>query len=170
MYNNVIKHTGFAFFLLLFQLLVLNNINFFGYANPYVYILVILLLPYSTPRWAMLLIGFLLGLVVDYFSNTLGLHATATLVLSYLRPIILSQWRFKSVQDVRGTPNISNTSLEWFSLYITISVLIHHLILFFLETFTLNHLGLTLLRVIISSGLSVVTILIIELWRLRKKE
>ena len=38
-------------FLVLLQVLILNNIQFSGYINPYFYIYFILLLPFDTPRW-----------------------------------------------------------------------------------------------------------------------
>ena len=73
MYSDILKYLGLTVILLLLQFLVLNNINFMGYVNPYIYILIILLLPYRITRWMLLIIGFALGFAVDYFSNTLGL-------------------------------------------------------------------------------------------------
>ena len=86
MYKDYLRYILIFILLLLIQLLVLNNINLGGYINPYVYLLFILLLPYGTPRWVLLLVGFFTGLVVDYFSNTLGLHASATLILAFFGP------------------------------------------------------------------------------------
>ncbi|HBH47981.1 MAG TPA: rod shape-determining protein MreD, partial [Bacteroidales bacterium] len=74
----------------LVQILIFNNIELGGYLNPYVYTLFILLLPFETPGWVVLISGFLLGFSVDIFSETLGMHTAATVFMAYLRPIALS--------------------------------------------------------------------------------
>ena len=47
---------------ILFQVLVMDNVMINGYMIPYIYILFILLMPFETPRWAQLILGFLLGM------------------------------------------------------------------------------------------------------------
>ena len=80
----------FRFILLvLFQVLVLNNIQFLGYINPYLYILFILSLPVQMPRWFLLVLAFILGLSIDIFSNTLGMHAFATVFVAFFREGII---------------------------------------------------------------------------------
>ena len=76
--------------LILFQVLVLDNILLNGYLNPYFYVLFIILMPFETPRWLLLISGFLLGLSVDLFENTLGMHAAATVFMALVRPWVLS--------------------------------------------------------------------------------
>ena len=71
--------------LVLVQVLALNNIQFLGYINPYIYILFILSLPVRLPQWITLLLGFVLGLTIDTFSNTMGTHAFATVLIAFLR-------------------------------------------------------------------------------------
>ena len=73
--------------LILFQILVLNNIQFSGYVNPYVYIMIILVLPSVTPAWLVLIISFLTGLTIDLFSGSPGMHASATLLAGFARPL-----------------------------------------------------------------------------------
>lgn len=58
--------------LVLAQVLILNNIQFLGYINPYIYILFIFSLPYRTPQWLILSLAFILGLTIDIFSKTWG--------------------------------------------------------------------------------------------------
>src|SRR5581483_10393034 len=76
-------------FLILFQVLVLNNIQLGGYINPYGYVLFILLLPVETPKWLLLLLSFSIGISLDMFSNTMGLHAAACVFMAYCRPRVL---------------------------------------------------------------------------------
>ncbi|MFO7723735.1 MAG: rod shape-determining protein MreD, partial [Bacteroidales bacterium] len=51
------------------QLLVMNKVQFNGYLNPYIYILFILLLPLKTPQSLMVVAGFLMGIVIDFYSG-----------------------------------------------------------------------------------------------------
>ncbi|MFZ4059415.1 MAG: rod shape-determining protein MreD, partial [Ferruginibacter sp.] len=76
--NNVYFRNISRFFLLiLLQVLVFNNMHLNGYINPYVYVLFILLLPFETPQWLLLISAFLLGFGVDLFSDTMGMHTAA---------------------------------------------------------------------------------------------
>jgi len=76
--------------LVLLQVLVLNNINLGGYIHPSVYILFILLLPVRMNKNLVLFIAFFTGLSIDYFGNTLGLHAGASVLLAFARPGVLN--------------------------------------------------------------------------------
>src|ERR1043166_5831297 len=77
-------------FLIALQIIILNHIQWSGYVNPYAYILFIILLPIETPKWLLLILGFLTGLVIDTFGNTSGLHAAATTLMAFARPWVLS--------------------------------------------------------------------------------
>ncbi|MGD9977126.1 MAG: rod shape-determining protein MreD [Bacteroidales bacterium] len=151
------------------QLLVLNNINLGGYINPYIYLLFILLLPFSIPGWLLLAIGFLTGFTVDYFMGTLGLHASATLVLAFFRPTVLSRLSYRNDIDKFDSPDIVGSGMEWFVRYVIIMVAIHHLALFGLEVFSFYHFYLTLLRVLLSTLFSSFFIIIFELLYSRRK-
>ena len=89
MINLVIRNILRMLVLILFQVLVLNNIQVSGYINPYMYVLFILLLPFETPRWLLLISGFAIGISIDLFANTLGMHTSATVFMAFLRPYIL---------------------------------------------------------------------------------
>jgi len=169
MYKDYLRYMLIFALLILLQVLVLNNINLGGYINPYVYLLFILMLPYGTPRWVLLLAGFFTGLVVDYFSNTLGLHASATLILAFARPSIMSGLRFSNNINERSMLDISLTGTEWFIRYAAAGIAIHHFTLFMLETFSFRFFHLTLLRVLLSSVVSFVFIFLLEVLLTRKK-
>ena len=74
--------------LVLIQILLLNNIQISGHIVPYFYILFILLMPFETPGWMLLFAGFALGLSVDMFGQTLGMHTSATVFMAFLRPYL----------------------------------------------------------------------------------
>ena len=75
--------------LVLFQVLVVNHIRLGGYVHPYIYMIFILLLPINIQNWQLLLLGFGLGLAVDLFTGTPGLHAGATTLMAFCRPRII---------------------------------------------------------------------------------
>ena len=68
------------------QILIFNNINLFGYLNPYPYVLFILLYPVNSNKSVLLLSSFTLGILLDMFANSDGIHATASVILAYIRP------------------------------------------------------------------------------------
>jgi len=143
--------------LVLVQVLILNQIQFGGFFNPYVYILFIMLLPVSTPRYAMLLLAFLLGFTIDVFSNTLGIHTAATVFIAYVRPFTLRLLTNRE-DDRTDYPGLSQSRPVWFLSYLAVMVLLHHFVLFYLEVYTFTNFFNTLYRVLLSSVFSIVII------------
>ena len=89
MINSILRLGLSGILLILFQIIILNNIQFSGYVNPYVYIMFILMLPSLTPSWLLLLTAFLTGLIIDLFSGSPGMHAGATVLAAFSRPLVL---------------------------------------------------------------------------------
>lgn len=154
--------------LVLVQVLILNNIQISGYLNPYIYILFILLLPFETPNWLLLVVAFTLGLSIDLFSQTPGIHAFATVFLAFFRPFVLN---ILSPRDGYGSgtyPRIYYYGFEWFVKYSLILVFLHHFVLFFAEVFRLSGFFHTLLRVAASTLFSTLIIVISQYLVFRK--
>jgi len=145
--------------LVLIQVLILNNIQFSGFINPYVYILFILLLPFTIPGYLLLGLSFLIGISVDIFNNTLGLHAGATVFLGFLRPGIANLISSREIIEKGSTPNMKQLGFVSFMKYTVIAVFIHHLFLFYAEAFSFGGFFHTLIRCILSSAFSIVIIL-----------
>jgi rod shape-determining protein MreD len=159
MINNLLKY-GFMFVVLvLFQVLVFNQVQFSGYINPYIYILFVLLIPLSTPRYILLFAGFLTGLAVDVFSNSLGIHAAATVFIAYIRPFVIRAISSHE-EDRNDIPGLSQNKFSWFLYYASVMVFFHHFILFYLEYFTFTHFFTTFLRILFSSVFSVFIIVL----------
>jgi hypothetical protein len=150
------------FFLVVLQVLILNNINLGGYINPYFYIYFILLLPFDTPRWALLLISFILGWSVDIFTNTIGLNASACVMMAFFRPFVISAISSGPESLIGDTPSIRNQGVKWFLYYSIILILVHHFTLFFLEIFRFSEFFATLIRVLLSSAFTLLLVLISE--------
>jgi rod shape-determining protein MreD len=158
----VVLQNIFRFFLLvLFQVLVLNNIQFLGYINPYVYILFILALPVRTPRWFSLLLAFGLGLTIDMFSNTGGMHAFATVMVAFLRDGTIKL--FTAIDEGNNpTPSFHSFGVSAYVKYVVLLVFVHHTTLFILESFSLMHFWLMLAKILLSSFVTVLLILGIQ--------
>ena len=153
---------------ILFQVLVFDNVMINGYMIPYVYILFILLMPFETPRWIQLLLGFALGLAIDLFSGILGMHTAASVLVAFIRPYLLELLAPRDGYEPETFPRIHYYGFSWFLKYTLLVVVIHHLALFYLEVFQLKHFLSTLLRVILSSILSTSTIVLSQYFVFRK--
>lgn len=153
--------------LVLVQVLICNNINFLGYINPYIYILFILIFPVVTNRLGFLFLSFLLGMTIDLFLDSGGVHAGASVALAYARPLFL-KFAFGTLYEY-NTIKFSHTDLGNLIAYCFGMTFLHHLILFSLEIFNTNHI-LLILKKTLFSGLftSVLCILLIQLFSKRK--
>jgi rod shape-determining protein MreD len=132
--------------LVLVQVLVFNRLNFFGFINPMVYILFLYWYPIKENRSVFIFTGFLLGLSIDFFSDTMALHAASTATIAYLRPTIMRfvfgvNYEFQSFK-------LSNTTRVQQITFLTLLIIVHHVIFFSLEIFSLSNLLLILKKVI----------------------
>jgi len=153
------KYTIMFFLLVLIQVLILNNIQFSGFVNPYVYILFILLLPFNIPGYLLLGLSFLIGISIDIFNNTPGLHAGASVFLAFLRPGIANLISSREIIEKGNTPNMKQLGFVSFMKYTVLAVFVHHLFLFFAEAFSFSGFFYTLIRILLSSAFSIVIIL-----------
>jgi len=149
--------------LFLFQVLILNNIQLSGYINPYLYVLFILMMPFQTPRWLLLSAAFFMGLAIDMFTNTPGLHAAASTFMAFCRPGLISLLSSNKEIEPGSSPEIRVFGFAWFLAYSSILVLFHHLALFYLEVFRFSDFFITMSRVLISSAITIVLILLTQL-------
>jgi hypothetical protein len=152
----------------LFQILVMDNVMINGYLVPYVYLLFILLMPFETPRWVILISGFLLGLGIDIFEQTPGMHTAATVLVAFIRPYLLNLLSPRDGYEPDTFPRVHYYGFLWFVKYALIIVVIHHFVLFYLEVFQLKDFLSTLLRVILSTLLSTSTIVLSQYFVFRK--
>jgi len=158
------------FLLLLLQILVLNRISFYGFLNPYVYILFILLLPFETPGWLLLTLSFIIGLSVDMFCGTIGLHAAAAVFAGFVKPGVVKLVGEKPDYDITTQPTLREMGFKWFLAYAATMTLLHHFILNFIDVFSFREFWQTIFRVILSSVFTLLFILLIEYIFTSRKE
>ena len=158
MLNNLIFVNTIRFLLLvLVQVLLLNQINLFGYVNPYLYLLFIIIYPFTGNKSLLIFLSFLLGLFVDFFSDSGGIHAAACVSIAFIRPVVL-KYSF-GISYEYNTIKISSEDYMKQFIYVGSMVFIHHFILFALEIFNINHFVLFLNSILFSSIFSIVLIL-----------
>jgi rod shape-determining protein MreD len=150
------------------QLLIFNNIEFSGYVNPFVYILFIILLPFETPRALLLVLAFVLGLIIDLFMGTPGVHTSASVLTAFIRPFILNIFAPHDGYQAGTNPRIAYYGLEWFVKYAVMLVIIHHFALFYLEKMSLDHFFNTFLRFLASAVFSFIIIVLSQFLVFRK--
>jgi hypothetical protein len=142
------------FGLVLFQVLVLNNVNVGGLVNPYVYVLFILLLPIDVSGWMLLFLSFLTGITIDVFSGTIGMHAFATVMMGFSRPSVIALISQRG-QDLGKYPSLKTRGFTWMLLYFVLSVTIHHFTYFIIESWSAATFSLVLLRIVFSAAISI---------------
>ncbi len=161
--NRLVINNIFRFILLvLIQVLVMNKVNFYGFLNPYIYILFILLLPFETPGWLLLLLSFLMGFTVDLFTGTLGLHAASSVFAAFVRPMIIKLVGEKPDYDITTQPKLQQMGLKWFIAYALLMTFAHHLFLNMLDVFSFDEIWQTLLRILVSSLFTFLFIMLFE--------
>jgi len=123
--------------LILLQVLILDNILFLGYIYSYIYVMFIILLPFKINKLPLLLFSFFLGLSVDFFNDTGGIHAAACLCIAYLRPLFI-RLSFGINYDL-NTLKLSSAKVRAQLLFTIVMVFTHHLIMFSLEYFSIKY-------------------------------
>lgn len=136
--------------MLLLQVLILNKVQFMGYINPYLYIVFVLVYPIKINRFPFLIFAFLLGLLIDTFTNSGGIHAFATLFIAYIRLFFIKSI-FKKTESDYQSFSLSLESFDKVFNYVAILTVIHHFILFILINFGFNNFINVLLNTIFST-------------------
>ncbi len=148
--NKTINLVFLFFFLLFLQVFVLNNILFFGYINPYLYIAFAFLYPLKENKISYLFYCFLLGVFIDFFSDSGGIHAFSILFIAYIRLFFVRIF-FRKVPADYPFFNLKSESFCKVFNYIATLTIIHHLIYFSFANFSFQNFSNVLLNVLFSS-------------------
>jgi rod shape-determining protein MreD len=158
--NSIVLVNIFRFVLLLaVQILVFNNMDFWGYVSAFPYILFIILYPVNGNKYGLLVSSFFLGLVMDLFCNSGGVHATACVLLAYIRPTFF-KFSFGLSYEYQTVKLNDVLTPERFT-FILLSVITHNLTLFLLESFQVSFILDVLLRTLLSTVFTIISCIIL---------
>ncbi|AVM52715.1 rod shape-determining protein MreD [Bacteroides zoogleoformans] len=152
---------GWFIGLVLLQVLILNNVHIMGYATPFLYIYLILKFESDASRNELMLWAFFLGLTVDVFSDTPGMNAAASVLLAFLRPIVFRLFVPRDTLD-GIVPAVHTMGISPFLKYLVVGVFVHHGMLLVVEFFSLAYIGTLLVRIAVSTILTVGCIMAVE--------
>ena len=166
--KNIIR---FVLFILV-QVFVLFQVKpLHQFIVPYLYFLYILWLPFNTPRLTLTVTGFLLGLSLDYFTKTPGLHAAPCTLIAYMRPFLVNILiRKEGAEQNYSSPSITSMGFAPYTLYAFILTLLHNGYLVFLEWMDFGSFVYFLGKVLASTGVSMLLIFVTEILFFRKEK
>jgi len=159
--NSLINRILTFILLVLLQVLILNKIHLFGYATPMLYIFFILKIGASEGRNKVMLWAFAMGLAVDIFGNTLGVHAAASTALAFVRPALIRLLYIRN-EGEPFTPSIQSMGIAAFRGYVLLGIVLHHCIVFILEYFSFAHPLQLALSIVSSTILTLFFVMAVE--------
>jgi rod shape-determining protein MreD len=119
-----------------------------------------MMLPVETPRWLVILLGLITGLLIDMFGNTGGMHAAATVLMVYLRPSVLRIISPREDYESETSLTPQKMGLKWFITYATLMILIHHFTFFYIEVFRFSEFFITFFKALLNSAITLLIILL----------
>lgn len=163
--RNIIR---FAFFIIV-QVYLLNKLHLHQYIVPYIYYLFILWMPFSISRFSLLIIGFITGLTLDYFTMQIGVHAAACTLIAYIRPFVIQVLAPKDSSEFNYREP-SPRAMGWtpYLVYALILTIFHHFYMMLLQYLQFGDFMDFLVKVISTTGISMLLIITVELLFPRK--
>jgi len=150
------------FIYLLAQVVLMKNLVLFNTAFCFIYIAFILFLPIETNILFLMVIGFVLGFLVDIFYDSLGVHASALVLVAFVRNFWLSRITPQGGYDAGEGPTLAANGLQWVLIYILPLIFIHHFALFFIEAGGFGLIGYTLSKVFFSTIFTLLILLLLQ--------
>ena len=151
-----------AILLILAQVLLFKNLVLFDSAFCFGYVLIFLMIPIDTNPIVQLIVGFVVGIIIDSFYNTLGIHAAASVLVMYLRVYWSRIMTPSGGYDSGPKINVRTQGLGWFLTYTYPLIFVHVLFLFFIEAYGFGLFWQTMTKVFYSSVFTLVVVLVIQ--------
>ena len=143
------KQFGRYVVVMLLQVLLFDQLQLWGACHPYIYILCLLMLPITLPHSVDMLIGAVVGLVMDIFCNSLGIHTASCILLMFVRPYLLGVI-VNDKDRLNEQIHLRTLGMEAFIKYVVILVFIHHLMVFSLAAWSWHHIVFVFLETVVS--------------------
>lgn len=166
--SNLLKHIIRLIIFVLAQGLIFGQLEFGVGIHPMIYPLFILMLPFDIRPIVLMLMAFIAGIGVDFFMNTFGLHASAAVLVAYIRPELFRLFAPRDGYDILKEPTASEYGFMWFLYVAGITTLIHHLWFFLLEHFKWSDMFQVLQKTVLSALVTMVIFIIIQILFFKK--
>ncbi len=170
--SNLLRNIIRLILFILLQVFVLNEVPLLHqYIMPYIYFLFILWLPFNISRGGLLLVSFITGIFLDFFTKTPGLHAAACVLIGYIRPFLINLLMpQQGVEFNYREPSVSSLGFSQYATYVSLLTLFHHSWLFLIQSFQFGNLLYIILKIIGSTLVSLLLITIVEIIFIRKQK
>ena len=167
--SDLVKNIFRLLVFILVQVYILDKIHLHRFVIPVLYYIFILWLPFSLSRISLLFIGFVTGLMLDYFTNTPGLHAAACILIAYARPFVINLLIPKDTAEFNYREP-SPRAMGWapYTVYALVLTVLHHSYMYLLEWLDLGNMIAFLIKVGATTGISMLLIFTVELLFPRK--
>ena len=148
------KQIGRYFLVMLLQVLLFDQLQLLGVCHPYIYILCLLMMPITLPHSADMIIGAVVGLIMDIFCNSLGVHTASCIFIMFIRPYLIGAI-VNDKDRLNEQITLRTLGMEALLKYTVILVLAHHLMVFLLAAWSWSHIGFVLMETIVSSLITI---------------
>ncbi len=163
--RSIISQVLIFIFYLVLQIFFVRQLVLFDYAFCFVYVASIILLPFTVSKVILILLGFVAGITVDIFYNTVGANAAAMTLIAFLRPTILTVLTPQRGYDDRQILTLNSMGLSWFITYAAALIFVHHFVLFLLEASDWGLFLPVMAKVICSTIFTTMIVVIIQFFR-----
>ncbi len=147
------KQIGRYILVMLLQVLLFDQLQLLGVCHPYIYILCLMMMPVTLPHNVDMIIGALVGVVMDIFCNSLGVHTAACILIMFIRPYIISSM-VNDIDRLNEAISMHVLGVENMIKYVLILVFVHHAVVFLLAAWSWSHIGFVLIETIVSGIIS----------------
>lgn len=140
------------------QIVLFNQVSLFNLATPFVFLVVVFMIPLTLPLPIYYLICFGMGLLMDWFSSPLsiGIHTFSTLLAASLRRPAMLLSSTGSFSKTVDEFSFYKQDYVWYVFYLLPLIFIHHFSYFLLEAYSFRHFGWTLLKIFSSTFITFV--------------
>lgn len=148
------KQIGRYVLVMLLQVLLFDQLQLLGVCHPYIYILCLMMMPITLPHSADMIIGAVVGLIMDIFCNSLGVHTASCIFLMFIRPYLIGAI-VNDKDRLNEQISLRTLGMEALLKYVIILVVVHHLMVFLLAAWSWSHIGFVLLETLVSSIITI---------------
>ena len=152
------KQIGRYIVVMLLQVFLFDQLQLLGVCHPYIYVLCLLMMPITLPHSADMIIGAVVGLIMDVFCNSLGVHTASCIFIMFIRPYMIGAL-VNDKDRLNEQISLRALGVEALFKYVVILVLVHHLMVFLLAAWSWSHIGFVLMETVVSSIITISVIM-----------